>query len=81
MGGKEDEMELQKKKIQSEMLKTYKKSFWHQFQDFVGILCLAIIFLIILGVFLVLFITLVENPLSLSVICGTILLIWIWGNR
>lgn len=28
-----------------------------------------------------LFVILIDNPLSLAIICGTALLMWIWGNK
>lgn len=63
----------------------YKRSLWDRFKDAVGVFFFATILLIsaisILGILVFLIITLIENPVSLAIICGTILLIWIWGNR
>ena len=63
----------------------YKRSLWDRFKDAVGIFFMAITILItavlIVGIIVFLIVTLIENPLSLAILCGTILLMWMWGNR
>ena len=59
----------------------YKPSKWNALKDFVTVFFIACFFLLIGAIVLFLIITLIENPLSLAIICGTILLMWFWGNR
>lgn len=61
--------------------KRYKPSKWNALKDFVTVFFIACFFLLIGAIVMFLIITLIENPLSLAIICGTILLMWFWGNR
>lgn len=54
---------------------------WERFKEFIGLLFIAIFFLICIFGILYLFITLIENSLSLAIVCGTILLIIFWWLR
>ena len=75
------EIEQARRNLEKSINQTYKPNFWNKFKDFVGMLFIAIFLLIgIIGI-IVLFITLIENPLSLAVLCGTVLLITIWMTK
>ena len=57
------------------------KPSWKGFKDFVGVFFLAVFLLICIFGVLYLFTILIENPVSLAIICLTIFLIWAWSNR
>ena len=63
----------------------FKRSLWDRFKDTVGVFFMGIATLIsavfIVGIIVFLIVTFIENPLSLAIICGTLLLMWMWGNR
>ena len=78
---KENDMEMQRRVLKGILTKRYKRPFWDQFKDAVGVFFLACFVLLCIGVVVFLVATLIENPVSLAILCGTILLMWIWGNR
>lgn len=57
------------------------KSKWQKFEEYVGLFFIAIFLLICIFCFLWLGITLIENPVSLAILCLTIFLIWMWSSR
>jgi len=63
----------------SNRVETLKKSNWKIFEDFVGVLFIAIFLIILLIVFTVLCIYIIENPISLAILCVTILLLVLRG--
>lgn len=75
------EMEFQRKNIEKMVTSCYKRSSWQVFKDFVGVTFLASFVLIIILFITFLFITLIENPVSLGIICLTILLVWMEARR
>ena len=67
--------------IKNLMSTNFKRPLWQRIKDTISwffIICLCIIGIIL--VFTIIY-TLIENPLSLAIICGTILLIWMWSRR
>lgn len=82
---KDPNMEAQHRAMMSCLRMKYRRILWDRFKDAVGVFFMAIVTLIstvlILGIIVFLIITLIEHPLSLTIICGTILLMWIWGNK
>jgi hypothetical protein len=67
--------------MEQRVSETYEKSKWDKFCDAVGATLIVIFGLILIIVIVVLGIYLIENPTSLAIICGTILLIFMWGSR
>jgi len=84
---KEKNAEMDQHKIMMEKLikDRYKRPLWDQTKDAIGVFFLAITMLIstvlIIGIIVFLIVTLIEHPVSLTILCGTILLLWMWGNR
>lgn len=58
-----------------------QKTKWQKFEDYVGLFLIAIFVLICIFMFFYLLITLIENPISLAILCITIFLIWIWSSK
>lgn len=86
MAKKKDlEMDEARKTFAGMLDQRYKRPLWDRFKDAVGIFFLAVAVLIsailIVGIIVFLIMTLIENPVSLAILCATILLIWMWGNR
>jgi len=73
--------EAQRILIERMLKEKYKPSMWNRFKDAVGIFFLSCFILLCIGTVVFLVAILIENPLSLAIICGTILLIWMWRNR
>jgi len=61
--------------------KNYKPSFWIRFSRFLDSMLDFILLFIVVIMGLVVVIFLIENPVSLAILCGTILLIIIWRSR
>lgn len=59
----------------------YKRSLWDRIKDGVGTFFLGCFILLCIAVVVFLIAMIIENPLSLAIICGTILIMWMWGNR
>lgn len=78
---KNADMEQMKATIEKQINSKFKKSPWESFKDFLGVFFIAIFLLICIVGVLVLGVTLIENPLSLAILCGTILLIILWSSR
>lgn len=57
------------------------KSKWQKFEEYVGLFFIAIFLLICIIIFFYSLIILIENPISLAIICLTIFLFWIWSSR
>lgn len=87
MGEKKKDQDMEAHKIAMEKIlqSRFKSSLWDRFKDAIGIFFLAITILIsaimIMGIIVFLIVTLIENPVSLAILCLTIFLIWAWGNR
>ncbi len=78
---KKKDIEMVKKVMEQAIKKSYTPGLWSRFKDFIGVFVTALFILIcIIGIF-VLGITLLENPISLAILCGTVLLIFIWSKR
>lgn len=54
---------------------------WNEFKNFVGLTALFILGILTIICIIYLFITLIENPVSLAILCITTFLIWIWSLR
>jgi len=54
---------------------------WDEFKNDVGIIALFIFAILGLIGIIYLFVVLIENPVSLAILCLTIFLIWIWSSR
>lgn len=67
--------------IEENIRKRYKTSFWEKVWNVIeGLAVFILISFLIFGiVFLIM--TLIENPLSLAILCATIFLIIIWWKR
>jgi len=78
---KENDMETMKKTMQDLISKRYKRPVWDQIKDAFGIFLLGLGLLLLLAVIVVLVITLIENSVSLAILCVTIFLIWMWSTR
>lgn len=74
---KDKEIEKWQKESMKNVSKTFKPSLWERFKDFLGLSFIGIFLLIILASIVLLFVTLIENPISLAILCVTILLI-VW---
>ena len=74
-------MDLTRDQMKAILENRYKRPLWDRFKDAVGIFFLACFILLCIGVVVFLVATLIENPVSLAILCGTILLMWMWGNR
>lgn len=75
------DMEMARALIENVNKERHKPSLWKRFNDFVGVFFLGCFLLICVLIILVLVITLIENPLSLAIICLTIFLGIAWGSR
>jgi hypothetical protein len=60
---------------------THKKSFWKLTEDVFGALFICILCLILLIGIVYFFITLIENPVSLAILCITLSIIYCWSAR
>lgn len=78
---KKEQMEKAIKNMQKRIDKTYKPSLWHRFKDAIGIIFLAVVFLLCLFGIVYIFITIIENPVSLAIICATIILVFLIIRR
>lgn len=78
---KEKDMEQTRATIEKALSQRFKKNPWESFKDFVGVFFLAIFLLVAFVGVVFLFVTLIENPISLAILCFTILLIIIWSQR
>jgi tetrahydromethanopterin S-methyltransferase subunit E len=58
-----------------------KKSIWKQLEDILGAMFIVIFSLIFLIGIVYLSVTLIENPVSLAILCLTIFLIIVWSRR
>jgi hypothetical protein len=59
-----------------------KPSLWERFKDFLGLLFIAFGLLLVLACVVFLFAVLIENPVSLAILCATIILIvWRFMDR
>lgn len=81
MKEKNADMEQMKATLEKQVSQRFKKSPWESFKDFLGVFFIAIFLLICIVGVLVLGVTLIENPLSLAILCGTILLIIMWWSK
>jgi preprotein translocase subunit SecE len=61
--------------------KEIKKSIWKQLEDILGAMFIVVFSLIFLIGIVYLFIILIENPVSLAILCLTIFLIIIWSRK
>ena len=77
----DNDLEMARKVVENQIKQRYKRPLWERIFDVIGILLFGIasIFLA-LGLIMVI-IMLIENPLTVAIICGTILLMWFWGSR
>ena len=76
-----NDMEMERKVLKGILTKKYKRPLWDRFTDAVGVVFLACFILFVVGAVIFLVAMLIDNPLSLAILCGTILLMWMWGNR
>jgi hypothetical protein len=76
-----NEMEIERRVLSGILGQRYKRPLWDRFKDAVGIFFLAIIILLCLAIITFLVTNLIENPISLAILCGTIFLIWAWRDR
>ena len=77
----DQDMEMMKKTMQDLISKRYKRPVWDQIKDAFGVFLLALGILLCVAVIVVLVITLIENSVSLAILCVTIFLIWMWSTR
>jgi len=78
---KKNELEIQRELLEQQIKKRYSIPWWNQLKDAAGFVLIAFfILLCVLSAFYVLF-TLIENPISLAIICATILLIIFWSFK
>lgn len=54
---------------------------WNEFKNIVGVTALFIFGILCLVGIVYLLMDLIENPISLAILCVTIFLIWIWSSR
>lgn len=78
---KDQEMDQAKKYFDQLINQRYKRSLWDRIKDGVGTFFLGCFILLCIAVVVFLVTMIIENPLSLAIICGTLLLMWMWGNR
>lgn len=76
-----DEMEQQRILIEKVMGQRRKRPFWESFKDAVGVFFLGCCFLLLIATIIFLAVGLIENPVSLTIICATAFLFFVWGNR
>jgi len=72
---KDKELDLMRNTIEKNLTKTYKQSVWSRIWDGLGYIAIFVLMLVGLIGMIVLFITLFENPISLAIICVTLVLI------
>jgi len=81
MEKKDDEMEKQRILMEKVLGQRYKRPFWESFKDTVGLFFLACSILLVIAVVVFLVVMIIENPVSLAIICITAFLFWAWGGR
>jgi len=81
MEKKVDEMEQQRILMEKVLGQRYKRPLWEQFKDAIGTFFLACSILLVIAFAVFLVVMIVENPVSLAIICITAFLFWAWGNR
>lgn len=82
MGKKNQDTEAHQKAMENLMMQRIcKRPLWNGFKEAIGVFFLACFILLCVGAIILLIITLIENPVSLAILCVTILLIWIWRSR
>ncbi len=78
-------IDMERKVLKGILGQRYKRPLWDQIKDAIGVFFLAITILIsvvlIVGITVFLIVTLIENPVSLAILCATIFLLWAWSNR
>jgi len=78
---KDNDMEIMRKNMEALINKRYKRPVWDQIKDAFGVFLMAFGILICLAVVVVLIVMLIDNPVSLAIVCLTIFLIWVWSNK
>jgi len=78
---KDKELDLWRKDVEKILTKRYKQSIWSRIWEGLGYIAIFILMLVGLIGMIVLFVTLFENPISLAIICVTLLLITIWSLK
>jgi len=77
----DQDMEATRKTLTRLVEKRYKRPLWENLKEAFYLIFLAVMFLLFLAVVILLIVILIENPVSLAIICLTIFLIWVWSSR
>jgi len=78
---KDEDMQAMRTLLEKTISQRFEKSNWDKFKDFLGVFFIAVFLLICVAIVLILGVYLIENPTSLAILCGTILLIIIWSQK
>jgi ABC-type transport system involved in cytochrome bd biosynthesis fused ATPase/permease subunit len=78
---KDEDVEIWRTIKEKQNKQIFKQNPWEKFKEFLGLFFIAVFLLICIFGVLFLGVILIENPLSLAILLGTILLIIIWLNK
>lgn len=81
MKKKDDDMTAYRRAMIDALSQTYKRPLSHRLGEFFATVSMLFLIFAGVGVLLFLIIALIENPVSLAILCGTALLGWMWGFR
>lgn len=77
----ETNMDIAIRTLENFIIQNYKETLWGRFKAFFKNCLLVLFILLCVILVVVLIIMLIQNPLSLAILCGMILFFWIWGSR
>ena len=81
MKKQDKDMNMMHKHLEKQINQNYKISFWSKLRNAIEGFAVFVLIMILLLSILALLITLIESPVSLAILCATILIIIIWWTK
>lgn len=78
---KDQDIEAMRTTLKKQLTQKFERNPWDRFKDFLGVFFIAVFLLICFAIVSILGVYLLENPVSLAILCWIILLIIIWSPR
>ena len=78
---KEKDMDMHKAMMEDLIKQRFKRPFWDQVKDAIGVVIFGVLILSTFIVIATMIFMLIENPVSLAILCLTIFLILAWSSR
>ena len=75
------DMEAMKKTLEKLISQNYKPSLWSRIKETISNLFSVLIIAVCVLLVIYIIVTFIENPVSLAIICLTVLLIFIWSKK